>query len=502
MKSDSHGLSGGENILIVDNTLESLQSLSATLSENGYTVLSAISGSMALITARLTRPNLILLDIKMPDVDGYEVCKKLKGSKQTSDIPIIFLSCLDNVYEKIKAFKAGGADYITKPFQIEEVLARVKHQVTIQKLTRQIKEQNQQLKNEAEERRKAELDAVAASQAKTLFFANMSHELQTPLNAIIGFSKLISDNYLLNAEHQENINIINRSAENLLALINDVLKLSKIELGAIDLDNRRFDLYHLLDNIKEMFLLELKQTNLKLNFIVAPNVPGYIYADEKKIRSCLCNLIGNAIKFTPQGTVILRVSFSENEAKDVDFSSSARLMFQVEDTGCGISFGELDDLFDAFAQADAGRKSLQGTGLGLTITRKFVRMMGGEIEVESTVGKGSIFSFYIVLDIPKNLDSKLTNSRLTYTRASDFNNEVSHASLLEDLMTMPHAWVLRLNQAANEVDEDLLQIILEELPESKAPLSDSLTGLVKDFRLDIVADSTKQILDKQIEGCV
>ena len=177
-------------------------------------------------------------------------------------------------------------------------------------------------------------------------------------------------------------------------------------------------------------------------------------------------------------------------------------MFQVEDTGCGISFGELDDLFDAFAQADAGRKSLQGTGLGLTITRKFVRMMGGEIEVESTVGKGSIFSFYIVLDIPKNLDSKLTNSRLTYTRASDFNNEVSHASLLEDLMTMPHAWVLRLNQAANEVDEDLLQIILEELPESKAPLSDSLTGLVKDFRLDIVADSTKQILDKQIEGWV
>ncbi|BAY81981.1 multi-sensor hybrid histidine kinase [Calothrix parasitica NIES-267] len=497
MKSDSHELFGGENILIVDDTLESLQSLSATLSENGYTVQSAISGSKALIAARLTRPNLILLDIKMPDIDGYEVCKKLKESAKTSDIPIIFLSCLNNVSEKIKAFKVGGADYITKPFQIEEVLARVKHQVTIQKLTRQIKEQNQQLKNEAEERRKAERDAVAASQAKTLFFANMSHELRTPLNAIIGFSKLMSDNSVLNAEQQENINIINRSAENLLAFVNDVLKFSKIELGAIDLDNRGFDLYHLLDNIKEMFLLELKQTNLKLNFIVAPNVPGYIYTDEKKLRSCLCNLIGNAIKFTPQGTVVLRVSFSEGEEKHVDFSSSPRLIFQVEDTGCGISFDELDDLFDAFAQADAGRKSLQGTGLGLTITRNFIRMMGGEIEVESILGKGSIFSFYIVLDISKNLDSQLTNSRVTYTRASDLNNEVCHASLLEDLMTMPHAWVLSLNQAANEVDEDLLQTILAELPENKASLSDSLTALVKDFRLDIIVDLTKQILERK-----
>lgn len=498
MKSDSHGFSGGENSLIVGDKLESLQSLSATLSEYGYNVQSAISGLMALMVARLAPLNLILLDIKMPDIDCYEVCKKLKESTQTSDIPIIFLSCLNNVSEKVEAFTVGGADYITKPFQVEEVLARVKHQVTIQKLTRKLKEQNQQLKNEVEERRKAELDAVAASQAKTHFFANMSHELLTSLNAIIGFSKLVSDNSLLNAEQQENINIINRSAANLLVLINDVLKLSKFEVGAIDLDNGRFNLYHLLDNLEEMFMLELKQTNFKLNFVVAPNVPRYIYTDEKKLRSCLDNLVGNAIKFTHQGSITLRVNFPEEEINDVDFSPFTRLMFQVEDTGCGISCDELEGLFDAFTQANAGRKSLQGTGLGLAITRNFVRMMKGEIEVESIQGKGSIFTFYIALSISININGNLTNSIVTYARTSKLNNKVDYTSLLEDLMTMPKTWLLNLNQAANEVNEDLLQITLKELPENKASLSDSLTGLVKDFRLDIIADFTEKILDNKV----
>ncbi|MEL6457235.1 MAG: response regulator [Cyanobacteria bacterium J06621_15] len=491
MESDLQGFFGEENILIVDDNLESLQILSATLSKNGYTVQSVMSGSMALMVARSTQPNLILLDIKMPDIDGYEVCKKLKESTNTSDIPIIFLSCLYNTYEKVKAFDVGGADYITKPFQVEEVLARVKHQLTIQRLALKIKAQNQQLKNEVEERRKAELDAITASQAKTKFLASMSHELRTPLNSIIGFSKLMSDNSSLNVEQQENISIINRSAENLLELINDVLKLSQIEAGVINLDKICIDLYYFLGNLEEIFLLELQQTNLELNFIVASNVPRFIYADEKKLRSCLSNLISNAIKFTSQGSVTLKVSFTKEE-KNLDCSVSPRLMFQVEDTGCGISSDELDGLFDAFTQADAGRKSSQGTGLGLTITRQFVRMMGGEIKVKSILSQGSIFSFYIVVDISKNVD--------TYLGVSNLNNELSHTSLLKDLMTMPQAWILNLNQAANEVNEDLLQMILDDLPENKSSLSNKLRKLAKDFRLDIIADLTKQILANKLRS--
>lgn len=222
MKSDSHGQASKENILIVDNNLDNLKILSANLSEQGYMVQSVISGSMAFTVTQLSQPDLILLDILMPNMDGYEVCKQLKECKNTSEIPIIFLSSLHNVSDKIQAFKLGGADYITKPFQVEEVLARVDRQLTTRRLYRQIKAQNQQLQYEIAERRKAELEAVSASVAKSNFLANMSHELRTPLNAIIGFSQLMSNDFLLNAEQQENINIINCSSNHLLEVIKEL----------------------------------------------------------------------------------------------------------------------------------------------------------------------------------------------------------------------------------------------------------------------------------------
>ncbi len=340
MKSDSCRQVGEENILIVDDNLENLKILSATLSEHGYSVQSVTSGSMAFTVTQLTPPDLILLDIKMPDMDGYEVCKQFKECQKTCDIPIIFLSALDNVSEKVRAFKVGGADYITKPFQVEEVLVRVKHQLTILRLSRQIKAQNQQLQHEIIERRKAEIAAISASEAKSNFLANMSHELRTPLNAIIGFSKLMSKNSLLNAEQQENINIIHRSGNHLLELINDILELSKIEAGAVELDGKKFDLYFLLENIKEIFQIKLERKNIQFNIIVASNVPQYIYADAKKLRSCLSNLIGNAIKFCFQGSITLGVSFVDEAGEESNISDSYRLLFQVEDTGLWyFSFG-------------------------------------------------------------------------------------------------------------------------------------------------------------------
>lgn len=495
MKSDSHGQAAKENILIVDDNLENLKILSATLSEQGCTVQSVTSGSMALTVAQLAPPDLILLDILMSDLNGYEVCKQLKECNKTCDIPIIFLSSLYNVAEKIQAFKLGGADYITKPFQVEEVLARVNHQLTIRKLYKQIKAQNQQLQHEITERRKAELKAVAASQAKSNFLANMSHELRTPLNAIIGFSKIISDDALLNAEQQENINIISRSGHHLLELINDILQFSKIEAGAIELDEKSFDLYYLLANIKEIFQIKLERKNITLNIIVADNVPQYIYTDAKKLHSCLSNLIANAIKFAPHGSITLRVNF-------VNEAGIYRLLFEVEDTGCGIYPNELDNLFDAFTQADAGRKSLQGTGLGLAITRKFVQMMKGEIQVTSTVGKGTIFTFYIELDVTKN--NPTTIQFATDKTILDFNCKTNDrtfdTALIEELMSMPPCWLLKLYKAANEVDEELLQSLIQEVPKNKILLSESMTKLIKNFRLDIIIQFIQKILGEEVES--
>ncbi|MEG3937840.1 response regulator [Microcoleus sp. S36b_A3] len=391
------------NILIVDDTPENLQVLSATLSDGGYKVRGVINGKMAIRAARSGSPDLILLDIKMPEMDGYEVCTQLKADPKTAEIPVIFISALDEVLDKVTAFQVGGVDYITKPFQIEEVLARIEHQLTIQRLKRQLLDRNTELQQEIIERKKAEEAAAAASLAKSQFVANMNHELRTPLNAILGFTQVMSRDSLLSHENLENLRIINRSGQHLLELINDVLDLSKIEAGIIGLDERSFDLYQLLDTLEDMFQIKAETKNFQLRFSVETDVPQYIKTDEKKLRVCLINLLGNAMKFTENGgSIWLRARVEDKHhpaASEISPSSSSAeqylILFEVEDTGVGIAAAEIDTLFDAFVQTEAGKKAVDGTGLGLTITKKFVEIMGGEIGVESVLGEGTSFKFNI-----------------------------------------------------------------------------------------------------------
>ena len=391
------------NILIVDDTPENLQVLSATLLDRGYKVRGVINGKMAIRAARAGSPDLILLDIKMPAMDGYEVCLQLKADPKTSEIPVIFISALDEVLDKVTAFQVGGVDFITKPFHVAEVLARIEHQLTIQRLKKKLLDRNTELQQEIIERKKAEEAAAAASLAKSQFVANMSHELRTPLNAILGFTEVMSRDSFLGDENLENLRIINRSGQHLLELINDVLDLSKIEAGIIALDERSFDLYQLLDTLEEMFQIKAETKNLQLKFFVEPNVPQYIKTDEKKLRVCLINLLGNAIKFTLDGdSVWLRVSreskqpIAESEIYPNSTSGEQFLiLFEVEDTGVGIAAEEIDTLFDAFVQTEAGRNAADGTGLGLTITKKYVQIMGGDIGFKSVLGEGTSFKFNI-----------------------------------------------------------------------------------------------------------
>ncbi|MGF1481535.1 MAG: ATP-binding protein [Cyanophyceae cyanobacterium] len=236
--------------------------------------------------------------------------------------------------------------------------------------------------------------AEVANRAKSEFLANMSHELRTPLNAILGFTQIMRRDSALNRKQRENLGIIDRSGEHLLSLINDVLDLSKIEAGSLHLHRSNIDLYEMLDTIQEMFALKAETKGLQLIGKRRPDVPRYIEADAKKLRQVLINLLSNAIKFTEEGSVFLRV-----KSTGADFPSqnapNVRLLFEVEDTGAGIAPEELDSLFTAFVQTETGRNSQQGTGLGLPISRKFVQLMGGEIDVRSTVGVGTTFSFEI-----------------------------------------------------------------------------------------------------------
>lgn len=254
--------------------------------------------------------------------------------------------------------------------------------------------------------------AEAANRAKSAFLANMSHELRTPLNAILGFAQLMERDDGLTSRQGESLEIINRSGEHLLNLINDVLEMSKIEAGRTTLNLERFDLHRLLQTLQEMFQIRAEAKRLSLQFEVAA-VPQFVITDEGKLRQVLINLLSNAVKFTDKGEVTLR-------AKQVDKgNSSLYLYFEVEDTGTGIIPEEIDSLFQPFVQTTSGTQAREGTGLGLTISRQFVQLMGGDIYLTSTVGQGSIFCFEMPITLVEQPEEAQQVSRRVLGLAAD-----------------------------------------------------------------------------------
>lgn len=261
-----------------------------------------------------------------------------------------------------------------------------------------------QTQHQAIELQSAKDAADAANQAKSEFLANMSHELRTPLNAILGFTQLMALDSSIGRTQQKYVATIGQSGEHLLGLISDVLEMSKIEAGRMDLENHPFSPYQLIGTLEDMLRYRAEAKGLQLVVIYDSNLPDVVIADEGKIRQILINLLNNAIKFTSKGKITLRVSLPSPAALSNDgFISTADsisggdhpptyLQFEVEDTGCGIPDHQQAIIFTAFSQADTNVKTIEGTGLGLTISQTFARLMGGDITVTSAVGEGSCFS--------------------------------------------------------------------------------------------------------------
>ena len=245
---------------------------------------------------------------------------------------------------------------------------------------------------------KARREAEAANQAKSIFLANMSHELRTPLNAILGFTQLMDRDSSLTSEQQENLGVITRSGEHLLGLINEVLEMSKIEAGQVALQERIFDLYDLLYGLEEMFSFRAEDKGLALYFDWSDDVPRHVLAEEGKLRQILSNLLGNAVKFTQQGEVTLRVKCATHSKE------MARLHFEVEDTGPGIAPQDLAVVFDPFVQSSIDQRFQEGTGLGLSISRQYVNLMGGDLTVRSELGQGSLFQFDLLVELAGDAD--------------------------------------------------------------------------------------------------
>jgi two-component system, chemotaxis family, sensor kinase Cph1 len=242
--------------------------------------------------------------------------------------------------------------------------------------------------------------AEIANRAKSEFLSRVSHELRTPLNAILGYTQLMTRNSVLSAQQKEYVEIINRSGEHLLGLINDVLEMSKIEAGKQSLNQNSFDFFSLLNSIEKIFQLKASSKTLQLIFERATDVPQFIISDESKLRQVLFNLLDNAIKFTQKGHITLGVSYQKEDPK---------ILFTVTDTGPGISETELKVLFNPFVQTQAGIKSMQGTGLGLPISQQFIQLMGGELTVNSVIGTGTTFSFDITVSLADSSEVNNTN---------------------------------------------------------------------------------------------
>jgi len=279
---------------------------------------------------------------------------------------------------------------ITERKHTEEQLQRYRERLEdlVEERTSELKRVTQEALQARQAAETAQKTAEAANRAKSAFLANMSHELRTPLNAILGYSQLMVRDPQLTTTQQERLGAIARSGEHLLGLINDVLTMSKIEAGRTALQENVFDLHRLLRGLQDMFQMRADDKGLALLLDLAPEVPRYVHADESKLRQILMNMLGNAVKFTQDGGVVLRVACREQTA---NAKKPVLLRIEIQDTGPGIAQEEMNALFDPFMQTTSGRQSQEGTGLGLPISRQFIELMGGEISVDSVVGQGTTF---------------------------------------------------------------------------------------------------------------
>lgn len=377
-------------ILIVDDNPRNIQVLGNILKENEYAVEFATTGAGALEWIESKSFDLVLLDIILPDLNGFQICEKIREKYDLDSLPIIFLSAHNDSNNVHYGFKVGAQDFITKPYNRGDLLMRVRTHLLLKKSIDKLKTLNDTLEQKVVERTQdlnlAKETAERNDRLKTIFLQNLSHEIRTPLNGIFGFTQLLKLNLEENENYVHYIDMIENSGEQMLSMINDLVILSKIESGHnIEIHKEEVNLNEMLDEIILIFQPRIKDKGLRIfKKVEIPN--DFVFkTDKEKVFQVLKNLINNAIKYTPEGYIEIGT-----------FYNDLKLELFVKDTGVGISKDLQKVVFERFVQGKTNHnRPFEGSGLGLSISKALIEALGGRIWVESEPEKGSVFKFIL-----------------------------------------------------------------------------------------------------------
>ncbi|WP_042200244.1 ATP-binding response regulator [Paenibacillus camerounensis] len=378
------------NILVVDDRPDEFLSVQALLTDKPYRLVHATSGMDALKYLLEQEFALIIMDVLMPDMTGFETAKRIKMRQKSKDIPIIFLTSLTSELENyMMAYTAGAIDYLTKPFHPLVLKSKIDGFVRMFQNRKELQLKTQELESANTVLTELKETAEVALRIKSGFLAMMSHEIRTPLNGIIAMSDVLRTSDLSSGD-QEMADIIHTSGHALLSVINHILDFTKIESGKMELDYELFNLQSCLKETLDLFRALAMERRLELEMVIDSNIPALLVGDSNRLRQVLNNLIGNAVKFTASGSI--KVTVRLRQAMD----GVLQLEFIVEDTGIGIPDDKMMYLFQPFTQIDATiTRNFGGTGLGLSICKMLVELMGGTIYARTGMEQGAAFVFTI-----------------------------------------------------------------------------------------------------------
>lgn len=480
--------------LVIDDSLTARMFVKDILEGEGMTVHLCKDAESGTEAARALKPDVVLLDVVLPGMDGITLCEQWRSDNELRDLPVLLMSGeRAERDDRAAGLQAGALGYVVKPFNRSEMLAQVY-------LLYRLKETHEALKNQA-------LLAREASEAKSRFLANMSHEIRTPLTSILGFAETLLHDELPKIERTKAVGTILRNGHHLLGVVNDLLDLSKIEAGKIEIESRECTCSDLIQDIAAFLKLKCEEKGLSFGVNVGYPLPSGFVSDPLRLKQILFNLVSNAVKFTHEGKVSVYISYERE---------GANLTFEVRDSGIGISREKLSRLFRPFSQAEVATARIYGgTGLGLSISRELAQLLGGSLEVTSEEGKGSSFVLTLhdiastkliwdeerrVSEDAKEESTYLSGSVLLIEDSSDIRAVLSHSLKKRGLMVVEaENGALGLARAQERdftlILSDMQMPVLDGYQTVKALREDGFTGPIVALTGNVMGQDLERLFE-------